>query len=142
MEIRLHDHAKSDLQRMYKETPELVGSVQSILEEMRDDPEFQDVLLVHDHTHDLGEILAHVSRWEKLYRKKLDIWRLKPIESVNGRLLPYRIIYAYRPPNQGFPPEVWVLAVLPRSWSNSESFNYEKTPEYMERIIKDYDNLV
>jgi len=142
IEIRLHDHAKDDIKRLFadKESKWIAGYASFLVKELRTNKDLQDQLLVHDSLVELSEngvASISIQKWISQFngRPGRDLWRIKPRNNA-GNQMPFRMIFAYRMPYGGFDAEIWVLAVLKRS-----EFNYEDENPYTKRIVSDYEQL-
>lgn len=141
IEIRLHEHAKQDMHLHFSDQKEVLGFLKVLFNEMKTNDDLLDVLLTHRDHFDLGDRVINVQQWVTQFRRRgRNLWRLKPLESVGGKPLPFRIIYAYKPPEGGLPAEIWILGVFPRNWAE-DNFQYEEDNVLAQRVINDYDNL-
>ena len=132
--IRLHPSAEEDLNRL---SNHIKGMVFVILREMRDNPDLNDSLLSHDETVETGDsVSVNIQKWLSQYNQGRNLWRLKPINTLKGRPLPFRMFYAYKPYEQGIPASFWLLGVLPRGY-----VTYDEDGQYEQRIIRDYQSI-
>lgn len=139
IEIRIHDHAKDDIRDSSRFSGKDRAYLRVLFSEMRDNPDVQDALLIHDETvsFGVGDDTANIQKWWEQFRyRNRDLWRLKPLTHLNGRSMKFRVIYAYRPAYQGVEPEIWILGVFRRN-----EFDYEESNPLTQRVIEDYENL-
>lgn len=139
IEIRLHHNAQDDMRRLIAERSWVGPWLKMILSEMRDNEDLQDALLIHNESVEVSDSSAlNSQKWLSQYngRNQRNLWRLKPLHSLGGKPLPFRIIYAYNPPVGNFDSEIWVLAVLKRN-----EFNYQDDNFFSKRIVSDYECL-
>jgi len=141
--ITLHENAKKDIRLIASNDAKAAGWLSAILKEMRDNEDLNDALLTNNEDVELGDMIVNTLMWsQQQYGRQRHLWRLKPFVSLNRRTLPYRIIYAYRSAFGNFPAEIHVLGVFLRSLSDpANSFDYDESNKYAQRVISDYEQL-
>lgn len=129
--LSLHNDAKADLLKIKGENLESFTRIVTILEQIKNDPAMLKHLLEHDFGPE-GGAPFNVSKWQELWRKGYDVWRIK-VWDVRDKLLPYRIIYAYD--YSGREQRFHILGVVPRG------FKYDTNHPDSKRIIAAYRDL-
>ncbi len=88
--IDIHQHARQDLNKLWRDNPKAAASVEVVLEQLAADPEAIDKLTTHgDNT--AGKNLINVKSWQSV-RGMADLWRFRILETPATTC---RIIYGY-----------------------------------------------
>ena len=129
--IRLFVHldAKSDLEKLWGETPTAAARIGVLLEELDGNQDLLDRLSQHDFGN-YQTAKFHVSKWVEQWNKGKNLWRLK-VWDLEDKGLQYRIVYAFLPIKSQY----HVLGIVPRK------FDYDSRHELTRRIIAAYENL-
>jgi hypothetical protein len=77
-----------------------------------------------------GDAVMSISKWQALYRKGFNIWRLRDFE-LSHLGYEYRMVYAYIPSKDLY----FVLAIVERA------FDYEQSHPVTQRVINAYKRL-
>lgn len=101
----------------------------ALLEQIKADPGLLDALTEHNFGADQRSGF-HVSKWLAFWNAGYDLWRLK-VWDLSGRLIPYRIVYAYEPRIRQY----HVLGIVHRD------FGYDRNHEITQRIFSAYQDL-
>jgi hypothetical protein len=122
--------AIEELERLWEEDPECASDLEAIFDELEADQSMLDALLEHGHVH-RDEPAYNVSKWQAVWRRGCDLWRLKPLDDA-GRARPVRVLYAYLPDRRCFV----VLGIVPR-----DSNTYDPDDERNQRLLARYREL-
>lgn len=127
----IHKDAKDDLELLWSSDSTAAAQITVFFEELDENQDLLDRLTQHDFGHSRGSAQLSVSKWQSLWNRGFDIWRLKlwDLENIGIQL---RIIYAYIPIKNNY----HILAIAPRS------FNYDEKDPISERIITAYSGLL
>lgn len=128
-QLILAQEAADELEALWESDPAAAALLDAIFEELEADQFLLDALTDHGFVHRFDP-LFDVQRWQRLWNKGINLWRLKPMGPDN-RALPYRVIYAYVPGQRRYV----VLGIVPRS------FNYDPEDERSQRILDAYHDL-
>ena len=125
----IHPDAEDDLQRLWRLDRWAGSRLLAILQELENDEDLLDRLSQnYFHRSPPGQI--DVQYWVAVRNSGRNIFRLK-VWDANNSLLPYRVIYAYKPEND----EYHILAIAPREW------NYDLEHKLSKRIFAAHDEL-
>ena len=100
-----------------------------LIEEFHDNPDLASDLRRHLHR-DIGDPAFEVSRFQQLWHRGLNLYRLKYWDEYGG-CAPYRIIYADNPRTD----QIHILGIVHRN------INYDTSHPTFHRIIHDYGRL-
>lgn len=125
----IHPDAEDDLNRLWLLNRWAASRLIVLLQEFQGDEDLLDRLSQNFfHREPPGQF--DVQYWVELRNTGRNVFRLK-VWDANDELLPYRIIYAYKPKED----EYHVLAIAPREW------NYDLEHKLSKRILQAYDEL-
>ena len=133
-ELIVGDEATQDLERILEAVPEAGYRLVALLEEISCSQDLMEKLSWDRYggkPHDPEEgASVSVAKWINLYRKGLNIWRLRDFE-LSRLGYEYRIIYAFIPASDVY----FVLAVVERA------FNYDPSHPVTQRVLAAYKRL-
>lgn len=128
-DLIIHPDAEGDLERIWRLDRWSASRLIARLQEFEGDENLLDSLSQNFfHREHPGQV--EVQYWIEVRNSGRNVFRLK-VWDTNNALLPYRVIYAYKPENC----EYHVLAIAPRDW------NYDIEHKLSKRIFQAYDEL-
>lgn len=129
--LGLSGDAQSDLAKIRAADPAHAALLEVALQEVEGDPSLANNLLDHKFGENYDGPYS-VSRWTRLWKRGLDIWRLR-LMATEAAGLPYRIVYAYLRTQRTF----CVLAIVHKSEIDYDDPNHPLT----QRILATYNKL-
>ncbi|MBI4696155.1 MAG: hypothetical protein HY749_19265 [Gammaproteobacteria bacterium] len=100
-----------------------------VIEQIQADPQFLDKLTTHGPNR-FGATLVDVAEWNEAAKRKLNLWRLKAIDST---VFDYRAIYGYHWQTK----QLCILAVVHRSEIDYDDLNHPLS----KRILEDWRSI-
>lgn len=141
MQLIIHDHAESDLNRLFEIKEDAVGYIDNVIALIDDTPALFDKLFTErycrDYDEPVGLLGMEIKRVAVLWSRDARVMRLRLDEES---ALSLRILYCARnemQPNRTFIRKIYILAVADKS----EGFNYQPDHPIMRRIRNDYEKL-
>ncbi len=129
--LSFHPDAKTDLETLWRTSEAAAALIAALIEEIQGDPRKLDALTDHDFGAKQTKRF-HVSKWVRMWKQGLDLWRLKDW-SLEALHLPYRIVYAYNPKTMSF----HLLAVCHRTEIDYDDDKHPLT----RRILNAYEDI-
>jgi hypothetical protein len=133
-ELRIHDDAWADLERLTAGDADLAARMHVFIEEFLLNDRFRISLAVHGFE---SKVVKNVTRLSQWFRTGYGLWRIK-LMGMDARLgrsrrfLNHRVVYAFDDAGQ----ILWVLGFFSR-----DEFDYDPRSHYGQRICRAYDGL-
>lgn len=130
MQIDVHSHAESDIDKIWLKDPDAAADVIATLEQLRVDPNLIDKLTTHGDNM-AGPVRLNVKRWERMRNLKGgDLWRFRMLDTYATS---YRVVYGYRYQTR----QICILAVV-----HKNEFDYDEPSHPLaKRIAADWSSL-
>lgn len=129
-QLILSNEASAELDALWENDFDAAALIEAIFDELEADQSLLDSLTDHGFIR-RDDPSYDVNKWVELWRRGINLWRLKPFD-CDGRSLPYRVIYAYVPTKRRYV----VLGIVPRDFDTYDSNN-----ERGKRILAAYAEL-
>jgi hypothetical protein len=129
-QLCISETASADLEALWEQDPAAGALIEAIFDELEVDQTLLDALTAHGFVN-RDDPQFDVQKWVAMWRRGINLWRLKPFD-IDGRSVPYRVIYAYVPAKRRYV----VLGIVPREFDT-----YEPQNERAQRILAEYSEL-
>jgi hypothetical protein len=129
--ISLHNDAALDLEHLKQDDLDTAAKILALLRQLRADPHAANNLLDHGFGDD-GDEDYSVNKWINLWKKGIDLWRLKDwdLEDMGIR---YRLIYLFKSPS-----EFILMAVVKREELDYDDPNHPIRIRILTSLRTDY----